>query len=68
MSEEKPREPWWVWHWDYQHVPGAPLPYTSIKRWRRGSLLTVYRMESSGDVQWWFYGPFNLGIGFSHPK
>jgi hypothetical protein len=61
------REPWWVWHWDVLEVKDAKIPYTRISRWRRGSLLTVYRKESRGDVAWWFYLPFNIGLGFSHP-
>ena len=44
------------------------MPYVSMKRWRRGSLLTVYRWESVSSVKWWIYGPFNLAVGFAHEK
>lgn len=63
---EREREAWWVWHWDRVSVKNAEITM-SITRWRRGSLLTVYRMEQTSDVQYWFYFPFNLGIGFSVP-
>ena len=63
-SIEKP-DRWWTWRWDTLESCNVYVPYTSIKRWRRGSLFTIYRMEfSEGGVQWWFYGPFNLCFGF----
>ncbi len=58
-------EPWWTWHWDTKELKDIQLPMKTIKRWRRGSLLTVYRFETEqGDIEYWFYGPFNLAIGF----
>ena len=47
-------------------VPNPDItPYAHITRWRRGSLLTIYRMAfTSGGIQWWFYGPWNFCIGF----
>jgi hypothetical protein len=67
VDDADEREPWWTWRWDTLEVRGATIPYARIKRWRRGSLLTVYRKESAGDVAWWVYLPFNIGFGFSHP-
>lgn len=61
------REAWWVWRWDRTDAKGVEIPFTSITRWRRGSFLTVYRMETPGDVKYWFYLPFNVGVGFSIP-
>jgi hypothetical protein len=43
------------------------VPHLRITRWRRGSLLTVYRFETQGSTQYWFYLPFNIGFGFSVP-
>ena len=43
------------------------LPFV-ITRWRRGSLLTVYRMKSEEATHWWFYGPFNFAVAFSIPR
>ena len=68
-------EKWWTWHWDKSDVlavegslaPTLALPYERITRWRRGSLLTIYRMEAKGNLQWWFYGPFNICFGFGYP-
>lgn len=65
--ESREREPWWVWRWDAYEAKDAKVPYVSIKRWRRGSLLTIYRKESVGDVAWWIYLPFNIGLGLSRP-
>lgn len=65
---ERPREPWWTWHWDTHRAEDVELPYLSIVRWRRGSFLTVYRFENASGVFWWFYGPFNLAIGFAYEK
>jgi hypothetical protein len=64
----KRREPWWIWHWDYREMGQFDMPYMSMRRWRRGSLLTIYRWESASSVKWWFYGPFNLAIGFAYEK
>jgi len=64
---DKKREAWWVWHWDTYDVKDATVHYVRITRWRRGSLLTVYRKETKGDVNWWIYLPFNIGFGFSYP-
>lgn len=63
-------KPWWAWHWDRKMIGplSIAMPRTTITRWRRGSLLTVYRHENHLRVEWWFYGPFNLAIGFSWPK
>jgi hypothetical protein len=44
------REAWWVWRWDRTDAENVEIPFTSITRWRRGSFLTVYRMETPGDV------------------
>jgi hypothetical protein len=66
--EHRSREPWWSWHWNTLEVKAVNIPYTRIKRWRRGSLFTVYRRESVGDVAWWIYLPFNIGFGFSCPR
>jgi hypothetical protein len=64
--EKKPREPWWTWHWDKAEAYNADIPLAKLTRWRRGSFLTLYRHETiDGSVQWWFYGPFNLAIGFA---
>jgi hypothetical protein len=61
---DKTREPWWTWHWDKKHVDNATITL-DITRWRRGSLLTIYRFKTEhGGVEWWLYGPFNLAIGF----
>ncbi len=62
------RERWWMWHWDVLEVRDAKVPYTRIKRWRRGFFFTIYRKESIGDVAWWIYLPFNVGLGFSYPQ
>lgn len=62
------REPWWAWHWDKSAVAPFALPMKKITRWRCGSLLTIYRQEQEGDTLWWFYGPFNIGIGVSIPS
>ena len=43
------------------------VPHIRITRWRRGSFLTIYKMETNHNTQWWFYGPFNLAVGFSYP-
>lgn len=71
----KPKEKWWTWHWDKSDAvelnpaqPTLTLPYKRITRWRRGSLLTIYRMQSDGSLQWWLYGPFNICFGFGYPK
>ncbi len=64
----KPREPWWTWHWDKSHAENIEIPYESITRWRRGSLLTVYRFVTASGVQLWFYGPFNLALGFAYER
>ena len=66
------REPWWKWHWDRRIVPVMDMHVKIGVRWRRGSLLTVYRLDydtqDSRWTEWWFYGPFNFAIGFSkHP-
>jgi hypothetical protein len=59
------REPWWVWHWDKADAKFPPaVSFRRITRWRRGSLLTVYRFVQETQEQWWFYGPFDLAIGF----
>jgi hypothetical protein len=63
----KLRERWWTWHWDRFHADRVLVPFVSITRWRCGSFLTVYRMHTDGNVQWWFYGPFNLAVAFSYP-
>lgn len=62
------KEAWWVWHWDRATVEDTHLHFESITRWRRGSLLTVYRLVSATEIAWWFAGPFNIEIGFSVPK
>jgi len=64
---DKEREPWWTWNWDTKVVQDATVRYVCITRWRRGSFLTVYRKETKGDVNWWIYLPFNIGLGFSYP-
>lgn len=61
------RERWWTWHWDVFEAKGVEIPYTRIKRWRRGFFFTIYRKESIGDVTWWIYLPLNIGFEFSHP-
>lgn len=61
------REPWWAWHWDTLEVKDAKVPYTRIKRWRRGCFFTIYRKETIGDVAWWIFLPLNIGFGFSYP-
>ena len=66
-TRRKP-EPWWIWHWDRVEAHPTALIYSRIVRWRRGSLLTVYRYETQYEIQWWLYGPFNLAVGFSIPK
>lgn len=59
-------EPWWTWRWDRDEVADVSLEFTRITRWRRGSLLTIYRHENQeGTVAWWFYLPFNYAIGFA---
>jgi hypothetical protein len=66
-NKDRTREPWWVWHWDKHSKVNVDLPYESIIRWRRGSLLTIYRYRTAdGGITWWFYLPFNLAIGFAH--
>jgi hypothetical protein len=69
MSAEK-REPWWTWHWDT--AEGDIQWAAHVKRWRLGSLLTVYRHDTSimniGSRQWWIYGPFNLNIGVQYER
>jgi hypothetical protein len=68
------REKWYKWHWDKSDAQSSDVrtletQYKRIIRWRRGSFLTVYRQESThGDIQWWFYLPFNLAIGFGYPE
>lgn len=57
-------ERWWTWHWDREDADNIMLPAEKITRWRRGSFLTVYRIQMEKQVQWWFYGPFNLAIAF----
>jgi len=64
MTRDTSREPWWTWHWDRTVVENSALLYTNVTRWRRGSLLTVYRMRTVSGVQWWIYLPFNFCIGF----
>jgi hypothetical protein len=59
-SSEKP----WTWRWDKMTTGAVDLPLTSITRWRRGSFLTVYRFRTERGTMWWFYGPWNLAIGF----
>lgn len=62
---EKKRDPWWVWHWDRTVMVAVDVPYKTIWRWRRGSLLTVYKFVGEDDsVFWYFFGPFNLAIAF----
>ncbi len=56
-------EPWWAWHWDREDAAEIMIPVEKVVRWRRG-WLTVYRIEMEKQVQWWFYGPFNLCIAF----
>jgi hypothetical protein len=63
-SEDK----WYTWRWDHVEASDLPTTWTQVDRWRRGSLLTVYRFRTAdGATQWWFYLPFNLGIGFASP-
>jgi hypothetical protein len=67
LAKERDPEPWWVWRWDKTMAENMPVPYASVTRWRRGSVLTVYRyVTKTGGVQWWFYGPFNFALGFAH--
>lgn len=61
------REPWWRWHWDKVDVGAGSLPFLRVTRWRRGSLLTVYRVDFASDVQWWVLLPFNIGVCASFP-
>jgi hypothetical protein len=61
-------ERWYTWHWDYCEERDTSMPLVRIQRWRRGSLLTVYLFEGECDMQWWFYGPWHLAIGFGYPK
>jgi hypothetical protein len=61
------REFWWVWEWDHQSVKDCRLDFTSVSRWRRG-WVTLYKLTTEGDSQWWVYLPFNIGFGFSFPK
>lgn len=67
-GKPEPARRWWDWHWDTATIGECEVPYLSLKRWRRGSLLTVYRWESRTGVKWWFYGPFNLAIGFAYER
>lgn len=67
MSAPAKREPWWTWRWDRLDVADVPVRY-AVTRWRRGAFLTVYRMRTATNEQWWFYGPFNLAFGFSFPR
>jgi hypothetical protein len=67
-KQERARDPWWTWRWDRADAENCTLPFERITRWRRGSLLTVYRHESPHHTEWWLYGPFNLAVGFSIPK
>lgn len=61
-------EQWWRWRWDTFTANDVNLKYKRITRWRRGSLLTVYRIETLSTVEWAFYIPFNLSIAFSRPR
>lgn len=58
------REPWWVWRWDTSTMHDFPLTAETMKRWRRGSLLTVYYFKfCDGGWQLWLYGPFHFAVG-----
>lgn len=59
---------WWTWRWDTTRAENVMVPHIRITRWRRGSFLTVYKMETTSQVQWWLYGPFNLAIAFAFPR
>jgi hypothetical protein len=64
-------EKWWTWRWDRHELPGTKLALVAtelhLTRWRRGSLLTVYRLQGEHETTWGFYGPFNLALGFGYP-
>jgi len=69
-------EPWWIWHWDVSDAKKEDetdlvklqIQFERVTRWRRGSLLTIYRYVMKEQVQWWFYGPFDLAVGFGYNK
>jgi hypothetical protein len=59
---------WWTWRWDHVETRNIPTTWTRVDRWRRGSLLTVYRLETEdGATQWWFYLRFNVALGLALP-
>src|SRR5512135_855600 len=67
VGSKRQPDRWWTWRWDTTSIQNAMVPHIRITRWRRGSFLTVYKMETPGSTQWWVYLPFNIGIGFSSP-
>jgi hypothetical protein len=73
LVKQKP-DRWWTWRWDTVDVPGEAIHgvlhkvrVQQLTRWRRGSLLTVYRIRSEGQTFWLLCGPFNFSIGFGVP-
>lgn len=61
-------EPWWTWHWDRVEVLDASVSYSRVIRWRRGSFVTLYRLEGSRSTEWRLYLPFNASVGIQLDK